>query len=291
MVERFGKSAFGSQILTLPLSSIVPQREPTLATKRTACYKQIASSLEHIGLIEPLVVCEQSQGTFLLVDGNTRFEILKSGGAKEVACILATDDESYTYNKRVSAVPPILQHYMLLRVLENGVSEERVAAALNVDIKAVRQRRDMLEGICPEVTRLLEPHRLGIRCFSAIRRMKPLRQIEAAEHMISSSNFTLPFLRAILLVTKPEMLNNRDLKGRLLPVHGPANALLEREHEGLVRGLKAVECSFGSDMLCLAVSLKYLERIAKNPKIKRYLEATCPETAVVIWGLLKDSHA
>jgi hypothetical protein len=291
MVERLGKSAFGSQILTLPLSSIVPQREPTSVMKRTACYRQIATSLEHIGLIEPLVVYEQSQGTFLLVDGNTRFEILKSGGAKEVACIIATDDESYTYNKRVNAVPPILQHYMLLRVLENGVTEERVAAALNVDVKSVRQKRDMLEGICPEVTRLLEPHRLSIRCFAAIRRMKPLRQIEAAEHMIASNNFTLPFLRAILLVTKPEMLNTRDLKGRLLSVHGPANTLLEREHEGLVRGLKAVECSFGSDMLCLAVSLKYLERIAKNPKIKRYFEATCPETAVVIWGLLKDSHA
>jgi hypothetical protein len=287
MVDGFGKSAFGSQILTLPLSSIVAQREPTLAMKRTACYKQIATSLEHIGLIEPLVVYEQSQGTFLLVDGNTRFEILKSRGAKEVACILARDDESYTYNKRVSAVPPILQHYMLLRVLENGVTEVRVAAALNVDIKSVYQKRDMLKGICPEVTRLLEPHRLGIRAFAAIRRMKPLRQIEAAEHMIASNNFTLPFLRAILLVTKPEMLNKRDSKGRLVS----ANAPLEREHEGLVRSLKAVESSFGSDMLCLAVSLKYLERIAKNPRIKKYLEATCPETAVVIWGLLKDSHA
>ena len=291
MVDGCRKAAFGSQILTLSITTIVPQREPTLAMKETACYKQIVSSLEHIGLIEPLVVYAQAQGTFLLVDGNSRFEILKSRGVKDVACILAKDDESYTYNKRVSAVPPILQHYMLLRVLENGVTEERVAAALNVDIKSVRQKRDMLKGICPEVTRLLEPHRLGIRSFATIRRMKPLRQIEAAEHMVASNNFTLPFLRAILLVTKPEMLNNRDLEGRLVSARGTANALLEREHEGLVRGLKAVESSFGSDMLCLAVSLKYLERIAKNPKIKKYMEVTHPETAVVIWELLKDSHA
>jgi hypothetical protein len=53
MVDRFGKPAFGSQLLTLTLSSIVPQREPTLAMKRTDCYKQIATSLEHVGLIEP----------------------------------------------------------------------------------------------------------------------------------------------------------------------------------------------------------------------------------------------
>ena len=95
------------------------------------------------------MVYEQSQGTFLLVDGNTRFEILKSRGAKEVACIPARDDESYTYNKRVSAVPPILQHYMLLRVLENGVTEERVAAALNVDIKIGAPEERYAQGRLP----------------------------------------------------------------------------------------------------------------------------------------------
>jgi hypothetical protein len=42
------------------------------------------------------------------------------------------------------------QHFMLLRVLENGLSEERVAAALNVDIGSVRRKRDMLNGICPK---------------------------------------------------------------------------------------------------------------------------------------------
>jgi hypothetical protein len=127
--------------------------------------------------------------------------------------------------------------------------------------------------------------------FATIRRMKPLRQIEAAEHMIVCNNFTLPFLRAILLVTKPEMLTKRNLKGRIIYARGSANAPLEREHEGLVRGLKAVESSFGSDILCLAVSLKYLERVATSPKIKKVLEATCPETALVICGLLKDTHA
>jgi ParB-like nuclease domain len=91
--------------------------------QRTVCYKQIASSLEHVGLIEPLAVFEQPDGKFLLVDGHKRFAILKSRGIVEVACILATDDEAYTYNRRVSYVPPIAQHLMLLRVLESGVSE------------------------------------------------------------------------------------------------------------------------------------------------------------------------
>src|ERR1700734_1853205 len=151
MTKKNTKTAFGRYIVTLPMSCITAQREPAAATKSMACYKRIASSIEHIGLIEPLVVFEQTDGSFLLVDGNTRFSILKSKGVTEVACIVAKDDEAYTYNRRVSHVPPISQHFMLLRVLDNGVSEDRVAAALNVDIRAIRRKRDLLIGICPEV--------------------------------------------------------------------------------------------------------------------------------------------
>jgi RepB plasmid partitioning protein len=204
---------------------------------------------------------------------------------------LARDDEGYTYNRRVSHVSPITQHFMLLRVLENGVSEERIAAALNVDIRSVRQKRDMLKGICPEAVALLEGRRLGVRAFSALRKMKPLRQIESAEHMVASNNFTLPFLRAILLVTKPDMLTSKDSKGTNDAGIAVEHSQLEREHGDLVRDLKTVEKSFGVDMLTLAVSLKYLERIMRNSKVKRYLERSCPETFLVLAGLLREPHS
>jgi hypothetical protein len=284
------KTGFGRYIVTLPTASITEQRECTLAMQRTVCYRQIASSLEHVGLIEPLVVFEQSDGKFLLIDGNTRFAILKSRGVPEVPCILATDDEAYTYNRRVSYVPPIAQHFMLLKVLENGVSEERVAAALNVDIRTVREKKDLLKGICPEVVKLLGGRRLSTKVFSALRKMKPLRQIESAEHMIASNKFTMPFIHAILQITKPEMLVGSDPKGKTRTKDGTAQSLLEREHEGLVRDLRGVENSFGIDMLTLAVSLKYLERIMKNTKIKKYLERTCPETFVVLVELLQETR-
>ena len=75
------------------------------------------------------------------------------------------------------------------------------------------------------------------------------------------------------------------------PQDSGGQSLLEREHEGLVRDLKGVEKSLGVEMLTLAVSLKYLERIMKNVKIKRYLERTCPETFVVLVGLLQETQA
>src|SRR5271168_5105846 len=129
----------------------------------------------------------------------------------------------------------------------------------------------MLKGICPEVVSLLEGRRLSIRVFSALRKMKPVRQIESAEHMIASNKFTMPFIRAILSITKPEMLSGTDLKATPRAHDLATHSLLEREHEGLVRDLKAVEKSFGVDMLTLAVTFKYLERIMGNLKVKKYL--------------------
>jgi hypothetical protein len=290
MTKKATKNAFGRYIVTLPMSRITAQREPPAATKTKACYKQIASSLEHVGLIEPLVVFEQTDGNFILVDGNTRFSILKSRGITEVACIVAKDDEAYTYNRRVSHVPPISQHFMLLRVLENGVSEDRVAAALNVDIRAIRRKRDLLKGICPEVVSPLEKHRLSDQAFSALRKMKPLRQIESAELMIASNNFSLRFINAILSITKADLLISREPKGNVRMHDSAMTSALETEHTGLVRGLKAIENSYGVDMLTLAVSIKYVERILANANVKNYLEQTCPETLTLVLELLQESH-
>ena len=95
-----------------------------------ACkYKQIRASLEHIGLIEPLAVFPQGEERYLVVNGNLRLHILRELGHQTVRCIASLDDESYTYNKRVNALSPIAEHFMILKAIANGVTEERIAVA------------------------------------------------------------------------------------------------------------------------------------------------------------------
>jgi ParB-like chromosome segregation protein Spo0J len=60
------KSAFDQLIATLPVASIRPQREITYDNRRARCYQQIASSINEIGLIEPLVVFQVSRGDLLV---------------------------------------------------------------------------------------------------------------------------------------------------------------------------------------------------------------------------------
>ena len=72
---------------------------------------------------------------------------------------------------------------MIVRAIERGVSEEKLAKALDLDVKAIQRRRTMLAGICAEVTDLLKDKSINPTTFDVLRKMKPTRRIETAELM------------------------------------------------------------------------------------------------------------
>jgi len=45
---------------------------------------------------------------------------------------------------------------MILKAIENGVSEERIAKSLNVDVASIRRRWKLPDGICAEAAELLK---------------------------------------------------------------------------------------------------------------------------------------
>lgn len=283
------KAAFEKQIVILPIDIIVPQKEITTNHRKEEFYKQLTASLKHIGLIEPLVVYPKGPGNYLLLEGHMRLEILKSMGIREVKCLLSTDDEAYTYNRHVNHIPAIAQHFMLLEALKTGLTEERIAAALDVSLESIRIRRDLLNGICPEVVQILIDKAISPQVFSILRKMKPVRQIEAAEHMVAGGTYTIPFAKALLAVTKPEMLENfAAFSKKLQATSIAARSMLEGENEFLLRDLKSVEESYGTDVLTVTVACGYLERLLKNPRIERYLARHHMEILQTLQKLLSD---
>jgi ParB-like chromosome segregation protein Spo0J len=92
--------------VTLSIASITTRVGVTQEVRKSRKYRQIASSIEHLGLVEPLVVSPIDDGKFLLLDGALRLDILKQRNEQEVRCIVSTDDEGYTYNKRVNLTCP-----------------------------------------------------------------------------------------------------------------------------------------------------------------------------------------
>ena len=284
------KAAFEKQVVLLPLDIIVPQREVTHGHRSGEFYKQLTASLKHVGVIEPLVVYPRGPGDYLLLDGHVRLEILKSIGTKEVKCLLATDDEAYTYNRHVNHIPAVAQHFMLLEALKNGLTEERIAAALDVSLDSIRAKRDLLNGICSEAVQILADKQLSPKVFWILRRMKPIRQIEAAEHMVAGGTFTVPFAKALLAVTKPEMLEEQAAADKKLQATSiAARSMLEEQNEFLLRDLKSVEESYGTDVLTLTVACGYLDRLLTNPKIERYMARNHADMLQALQKLLPDN--
>jgi len=285
------KLAFRQNEIVLPIASIVLQKTIHPSFRKSQTYRQIAASLEQVGLIEPVVVFPRGPDDYLLLDGHVRIDILKGRGIAEVRAIFATDDESYTYNKRVNHAPPVAQHFMILKALSNGVSEERIAASLNVNVANIRKRRDMLDGICPEVVEILKTKHVTADAFAALRKMKPFRQIEAAEHMMASGTYSVKFAEALLAVTRPEFLL-KPLNGKQLEATSKgARVMLEQETESLVRDLKAVEDSYGTDILSLTVICGYIERLLGNARVERHLSKHQPDILNTLRSALAETKA
>jgi hypothetical protein len=126
--------------------------------------------------------------------------------------------------------------------------------------------------------------------FGVLRKMKPIRQIEAAEHMVAGGTYTIPFAKALLAVTKPEMLEGPGASSKKLQATSmAARSMLEEENEFLLRDLKSVEESYGTDVLTLTVACAYLDRLLKNPKIERYLARHHVDILPTLQKLLSDN--
>jgi ParB-like chromosome segregation protein Spo0J len=271
--------SFERHLLVLPLAMVLPLRKLQESVKGTSKYKRIAQSIAEVGVIEPLVVAPATDppGAFLLLDGHVRFAILQERGETEARCLLADDDEAFTYNKRVNRLATVQEHYMIVRALERGVSEEKLARALNVDPKLIKRRRGLLDGICPEVVDLLKDRSVNPNTFDLLRKMKPMRQIEAAELMMSVNNFSSSYAKALLAGTRQADLARPDKAKRIGGLNSEQMARMEREMASLNQDFKALEASFGDDVLHLVIASGYLSRLIANSEIERYLQQRHPE--------------
>ena len=160
---------------------------------------------------------------------------------------------------------------MILRAVERGVSEERIAKALDVNVENIRMKRKLLDGICPEVAELLKDKHCPLNTFHALRKMKVMRQVEAVELMIAMNNYTVLYAEALLAATSAADLvspaNKKEIKG----LSTEQVERMQNEMASLQRKVKLIEGSYGPDQLKLVVACRYIETLLGNPKLARYL--------------------
>lgn len=269
---------FVPEPLLLPLSAVLPSRKTPegLATSRK--FKQIIASIEAVGLIKPLSVGKPDRtGQYILLDGHTRLVALKQLGFEQVPCLVATDDESYTYNNRVNRLSSIQEHLMIRRAVERGVTPERLAKALDVDISHIIKKLNLLDGICPEAAELLRDQTFSANLGAVLRKMKPTRQVECVELMVSANNITVAYAQALVAATPSNMLVGEVKPKKMTGVSADQMAKMEREMGNLQEQFKLAEQSYGQDILNLVLAKGYLAKLMANEAILRHLTKKHPD--------------
>ena len=267
------KLAFQSEGIKIPLDRILPLKKINPRTKKTKKYHQIAASIREVGIVENLIVYPENgkTGNYLLLDGHVRLEVLKELGKKEAVCLISKDDEGFTYNHKVNRLSTIQEHFMILRAVEKGVSEERIAKTLNVNIAKIREKRNLLRGINPEVVELLKDKTISPNVFRVFRKMKPVRQIEVAELMIATNNYTVPYAKALLAATPKDQIIDQKQSKKGIGLSPDKMARMEKETRIIERDFKIVKESYGKDILNLVLVCGYLSKLFKNERIVSYL--------------------
>jgi AcrR family transcriptional regulator len=274
------RAAFLPVCVRVPLAKLIPLKKVPEKLKLSKKYQQILSSVREVGLVEPPAVAQVSgrPGSYFLLDGHTRIEALKELGIEAVDCMVAVDDDTYTYNKRVNRLSAVQEHKMVVAAADRGVSVERLAAALGLSESTIRHRFRMLNGICEEVISYLADKPCPAKVFTFLRQLKPLRQMDAAELMVGQNNYSTAFATAIVATTSPEQLCDSPtvkLPGDEVSIE--SMAILEKELATLQMQNSIVEDTYGPDVLHLVVIKNYWATLLGRASVVKWLAQHQPE--------------
>ena len=172
---------------------------------------------------------------------------------------------------------------MIVKAVNDGVSLERLSAALNMPIHVVKASMNLLKGIHERAADLLKDKHISPPAIRLLKKVSGMRQIEIAEMMVTANNFFTGYAEALVLGTAMDQLVNPDepilqaKKGLSAEDTGSSFAAVESEMESLERDLKTASDNYTENMFTLQTAQTYVKSLLKNAKVVRYLNTNHAE--------------
>jgi hypothetical protein len=124
---------------------------------------------------------------------------------------------------------------------------------------------------------LLKDKPIAPKAICQMKKVTGLRQIEIAELMVSANNFTKSYAEALVLGTPKDELVKPEEPKKKRGMTREEIAKMELEMDTLEHDLKAVEASYGENMLNLTLARGYIKRLMENAKVVKFLAANYRE--------------
>lgn len=129
--------ADGSYLATLPLDAVVPNPRQPRSVFDEDELKELAASLQEVGVLQPIVVREKSKGRYELIMGERRLRASRLAGLTEIPAIVrATDDgdllrDALLENLHRAQLNPLEEAAAYQQLLDDfGCTQEELAARI-----------------------------------------------------------------------------------------------------------------------------------------------------------------
>lgn len=261
--------------LDIPLGELVPLNKRDINFKSSRGYLRLLATIRAVGLIAPLAVYRED-GHYVILNGYLRYKACEELGATTIPCLVYQDKDAYTFNRMVNP----LSHFQEMKMLEKSCERVEERTLANVfGMKSIRYRLapTLLKKLHPQVAKAFENESLSRNAAREITSVQPERQLEILKEMKSKHNFSLAFLRALLLGTPDQQRNpDRPLQKPWAKDPAKRKLLVARLDEAAQQHdfYSALYRRYSTDLLKMCF---YVRQLITNPGLAAYLEGHQPE--------------
>ena len=272
--------------MDVPIVKLTPLRKRKISQRN---YNKLLANMKAVGLIEPLLVCQEGEQFFIL-DGYIRYTALVDLGVETAPCLVLSSRDFYTPNRQVNHLSSKQEIKMLRNALEK-IDEKTIAAAFGMESLTTRLNTAMFRDLHPQIIAAMEKGKIPQSVAKELTFVVPARQVEILKLMEESGDSTMAFAKAQLLTTAPAARSKKHRKN-------PPWDRGQTTRRDLVKKLTEVEKHFDfysnlyrqyvGDLLKLSI---YVRQIITRPTLHAPLEKHQPEALKFFESLLAQSEA
>jgi hypothetical protein len=122
---------------------------------------------------------------------------------------------------------------MMVKAVKDGVSPERLAAALNMPRHVVKASMNLLNGIHEQATELLKDKNISAPAIRLLKKVNGMRRIEIGETMVTANNCFTGYADALVLGTAKDQLANLHDQKKKKGMSAEEIARMENKMESL----------------------------------------------------------